>query len=114
MESGEEINDCFEFYAKASNQDPEATLIFEELVGALSIAVSLSGGILDLDMVVIGGVWANFKEALIERLEDNFQTILERNGLKKPFSVISSTLGEDSDLLGAVGLVTNQWFTPSI
>ncbi len=114
MESGEEINDCFEFYAKASNQDPVATLIFEELVGALSIAVSLSGGILDLDMVVIGGVWANFKEALIERLEDNFQTILERNGLKKPFSVISSTLGEDSDLLGAVGLVTNQWFTPSI
>ena len=71
------------FIPKICNQDPVACQILEELVETMSIAVSLSGGLLDLDMVVISGVWANFKELLINRLEQNFQTILELSGLKK-------------------------------
>ncbi len=113
-ETGKKVSDCFDLYARACAGDPVATLLLEESVDALSIAVSFSGGILDLDMVVISGVWASFKELLIERLQTDFRAILERCGLKKSFSVISSTLGEDSDLLGAVGLVTHKWFTPPI
>ena len=108
------IKDWFELYTKILNHDPVACQILEELAETMSIAVSLSGGLLDLDMVVISGVWANFKELLINRLEQNFQTILELSGLKKKFSVLCSTLGEDSDLLGAVGLFTQKWFTPPI
>ena len=113
-ETGEAIKDWFELYTKILNHDPVACKILEELAETMSIAVSLSGGLLDLDMVVISGVWANFKELLINRLEQNFQTILELSGLKKKFSVLCSTLGEDSDLLGAVGLFTQKWFTPPI
>ncbi|NLW56036.1 MAG: ROK family transcriptional regulator [Firmicutes bacterium] len=114
METGQEIKDCFELFNKARSGDPVANQILEELVDTLSMAVSLSGGLLDLDMVVIGGIWANFKELLIDRLERHFQTVLARTGLHKKFSVICSTLGEDSDLLGAVGIFTQKWLTPPI
>lgn len=113
-ETGEEIKDWFELYTRICKQDPVACQILEELIETMSIAVSLSGGLLDLDLVVISGVWANFKELLINRLEQNFQTILECSGLRKKVAVICSTLGEDSDLLGAVGIFTQKWFTPPI
>ncbi|HHW13250.1 MAG TPA: ROK family transcriptional regulator [Firmicutes bacterium] len=113
-ETGKELKDWLELYTKILNHDPVACQILEDLIETLSIAISLCGGLLDLDMVIISGVWANFKELLIDRLERKFQTTLELSGLKKKFSVHCSTLGEDSDLLGAVGLFTQKWFTPPI
>lgn len=114
LEAGQAIKDCFELYTRSRSGDPVANQILEELVDTLSVAVSLSGGLLDLEMVVIGGIWADFKELLIDRLERHFQKILERTGLNKKFSVICSSLGEDSDLLGAVGIFTQKWLTPPI
>ncbi|MBA2133258.1 ROK family transcriptional regulator [Capillibacterium thermochitinicola] len=113
-ETGKELKDWLELYTKVLNRDPVACQILEDLIEILSIAISLCGGLLDLDMVIISGIWANFKELLIERLERKFQTTLELSGLKKKISVHCSTLGEDSDLLGAVGLFTQKWFTPPI
>ena len=110
-EAGKELRDCADLYTEADHGDPVAAAILEEVVETLSIAVSLGGGLLDLDMVVIGGEWANGSELLIKRLEHHFKLVLERSGLKKNFAVTYSSLGEDSDLLGAVGLFTQKWFS---
>ncbi|HBR34638.1 MAG TPA: hypothetical protein DD734_08390 [Firmicutes bacterium] len=110
-EAGKELQDCADLYTEADHGDPVAAAILEEVVETLSIAVSLGGGLLDLDMVVIGGEWANGSELLIKRLEHHFKLVLERSGLKKNFAVTYSSLGEDSDLLGAVGLFTQKWFS---
>jgi len=81
---------------------------------ALAAAVSMAAGLLDLDMVVIGGLWGRQGEAFLSRIRRRYQEVLEGCGLSKEFSVAGSSFGEESDLLGAVGLVINRWLTPPI
>lgn len=103
-----------ELFLRVQNGDPAARLIVDEAAEALAAAVSMAAGLLDLDMVVIGGLWGRQGEGFLTRIRRRYQEVLEGCGLSKEFSVVGSSLGEESDLLGAVGLVINRWLTPPI
>lgn len=100
-------------FAKAGGGDAAAARIVDEAAEALSRAISLAAGLLDLDMVVIGGVWGR-ADGILQRIVRHYRAVLESCGLDKDLEVLGSDLGEKADLLGAVGLVINRWFTPPL
>ena len=91
-----------------------AQLMIAEAIEALSISISWAEVILDLEMVIIGGMWGKIDDFYLGQIKAKLQGVLERSGINKSVIIKGSELGEDSDLLGAVGLVTNEWFTPPI
>lgn len=101
-------------FKAASNGDMVAQLMIAEAIEALSVSISWAEVILDLEMVIIGGVWGHIDDFYLGQIKSRLQGVLERGGITKSVIVKGSELGEDSDLLGAVGLVTNEWFTPPI
>jgi N-acetylglucosamine repressor len=112
-ESGKSITDNEQLFLNAKKGDPVARVIIDEAIEALVTAVAF-GSFLDLDMVVIGGIWGRLGEDFLEQIRKKNQEILEKGGLNKTVFIKGSELGENVDLLGAVGLVINQWFTPPI
>ncbi len=106
-------NDSTIFKA-AANGDMVAQLMIAEAIEALSVSISWAEVILDLEMVIIGGVWGRIDDFYLGQIKSRLQGVLERGGITKSVIIKGSELGEDSDLLGAVGLVTNEWFTPPI
>lgn len=113
-ETGRTVEDFTELYARARSGDTTAGRILDEAAEALSIAVSFAGGLLDLDMVVIGGEWGALGDEFLDKIRSYNEHVLDRCGLQKNIKIKGSELGQDSDLLGAVGLVINKWFTPPI
>ncbi|MGQ9780494.1 MAG: ROK family transcriptional regulator [Bacillota bacterium] len=103
-----------ELFLSAAGGDATARLLVDEAVEAMATAVSMAAGLLDLDLVVIGGIWGRQGESFLARVERRYQEVLEGCGLQKDFAVVGSSLGDESDLLGAVGLVINRWLTPPI
>lgn len=103
-----------QLFSKAASGDPLARTIVEEAGYALATTISFAEVFLDLEMIVIGGVWGGLGDEFMNQIKDRLQIYLERGGLSKNVAIVGSALGEDSDLLGAVGLVINQWFTPPI
>lgn len=103
-----------QLFNKAASGEPLARTIVEEAVYALATTISFAEVFLDLEMIVIGGVWGGLGDDFMNQIQDRLQIYLERGGLSKNVAIVGSALGEDSDLLGAVGLVINQWFTPPI
>lgn len=112
--TGARLENDRQIFTEALQGQPAAKLMEEEAIEALSIAISWAEIILDLEMVVIGGVWGGLGEGFLSQIEVKLQSVLERSGMNKQVVIKGSELGEDSDLLGAVGLVTNEWFTPPI
>ena len=101
-------------FKEAANGDVVAQLMIAEAIEALSISISWAEVILDLEMVIIGGMWGKIDDFYLGQIKAKLQGVLERSGINKSVIIKGSELGEDSDLLGAVGLVTNEWFTPPI
>jgi N-acetylglucosamine repressor len=113
-ESGTKIAGSEEFFARAAAGDPIARQLVGEASGALTTVVSFAAALMDLELLIIGGVWGRLGPEFLGRIEREIHECLERAGLNKTVPVRGSELGEDSDLLGAVGLVINHWFTPPI
>ncbi len=114
QETGEKIENEDLFFEKASSGHPAALRLVSEAAETLAITISFAEVLLDMEMVVIGGVWGALKGNFWDKIEQRLQEVMERGGLNKKVLLRGSTLGEDSDLLGAVGLVINEWFTPPI
>ncbi len=114
QETGEKIENEDLFFEKASSGHPAALRLVSEAAETLAITISFAEVLLDMEMVVIGGVWGALKGNFWDKIEQKLQEVMERGGLNKKVLLRGSTLGEDSDLLGAVGLVINEWFTPPI
>lgn len=113
-ETGQHLSELGQLFDMARDGHPVARRLVDEGAGALATAASFAGGLLDLDMVVIGGAWGSLGPEFLQTVRERCQLTLERSGLNKTLDVRGSQLGEDSDLLGAVGLVINRWFTPPI
>ncbi|MGE5599803.1 MAG: ROK family transcriptional regulator [Bacteroidota bacterium] len=103
-----------EFFALAGEGDADAAAMVAEAAEALGVAASLAAGLLDLDMVVIGGIWGRLGHEFMRKIRRVYQAVLEGSGLSKDLAVIGSGLGEEADLLGAAGLVIARWLTPPI
>lgn len=103
-----------EFFALAEAGDADAAAMVAEAAEALGVAASMAAGLLDLDMVVIGGIWGRCGQEFMERIRQVYLAVLEGSGLSKDLAVIGSGLDEEADLLGAAGLVINRWLTPPI
>lgn len=100
------------FFQFARDGDPAANVIIEQAAQALAVVLSYANSLLDLDVVVVGGQWGAFSERFLDAVQVEIQKAIDRTGLSKSVEVTGSSLGEDSDLLGAVGLVVNHWFSP--
>lgn len=112
QECGECLTKGEELFSRAAAGDPTARLLMTEAVAAITANLSFAVLLLDLEMVVIGGAWGSLAEQFTGPINERLRDELEKAGLTKSVTVIGSELGEDSDLLGAVGLVIDAWFTP--
>ncbi|MCR4427341.1 MAG: ROK family transcriptional regulator [Firmicutes bacterium] len=113
-ETGIHLRHAADFFQRALLSDVVASAMVDEAAEALTTVVSFAANMLDLDLVVIGGLWGELGDVFCGRLEARSNRIIERSGLSKTLRVRGSALGEDSDILGAVSTVINRWFTPPI
>ncbi|BAS26267.1 ROK family transcriptional regulator [Limnochorda pilosa] len=100
------------FFERALGGDPTARRLVDEAAEALAVASSFAGALLDVNLVVVGGVWGTFSPSFLQRVEERFQAVGDRTGLNKKVAVRGSSLGDDSDLMGAIGLVSDRWLNP--
>ncbi|MEW6229100.1 MAG: ROK family transcriptional regulator [Bacillota bacterium] len=113
-ETGVHLEHTADFFERVLSGDQAAEAMVEEAVEALSIVASFAATMLDLDLVVAGGLWGQLGDGFCDRVEKRCNYIIERSGLAKTLKVRGSALGEDSDIRGAVGIVINRLFTPPI
>lgn len=114
QEAGEKIENSKVFFEKFFSGHSVAVRLVNEAAEALATTIAFAEVLLDMEMVVVGGEWGNLTGNFWNIIELKLNEVMERGGLNKKVLVRGSLLGEDSDLLGAVGLVTNEWFTPPI
>jgi predicted NBD/HSP70 family sugar kinase len=114
QETGYQLANSQLLFSKASEGDSVAKELIGEAIQPLAKTISFAEVLLDLEMIVIGGQWGNLGVEFLAQIIGQSQQIFERGGLNKNVIVKGSELGEDSDLLGAIGLVINEWFTPPI
>lgn len=100
------------FFDSARKNDEVAVRLIEEAKSTLTLALTAATAMLDLDQVVVDGIWGRFSPEFLNEVQTGVQQAMRRTGLDKHVMVQPSRLGEDSDLLGAVGLVTNRLFSP--
>lgn len=79
---------------------------------ALALACVHWGILLDIDVITIGGLWGQFTEEIIAYCQNYYATVLESTGISRKIRIVGTDFGDDTDLLGAAGLVINQWLTP--
>ncbi|NLM39801.1 MAG: ROK family transcriptional regulator [Firmicutes bacterium] len=103
-----------DFMALLQVNDPEASFLVKETAHAIGQAVCAWGILLDLDKLVIGGVWGQMNELVIEPIQAQYQAILKRSGLDRRMSIIGSSLSDDNDLFGAAGIVIHSWLSPKL
>jgi len=112
--TGLQLEDIDRLFRRALDGDNAAWDIVNEAADALAIAVSFANGLLDLDMVVIGGVWGSLGEEFLDMIRHKYRVIPEKSGLNREVFITHFSLGADCDLLGAVGLVINRWLASPI
>ncbi len=113
-ETGVHLEDARDFFERVASDDPAARGMMDEAARALAAVASFAATALDLDLVVVGGLWGELGGRFCDPVEERCNYVIERSGLPKTLKVRGSALGEDSDILGAMGIVTNRWFTPPI
>lgn len=112
--TGKHLESIFHLKEKVREGDSVANKIVDEAAEALSIAVLFATGLLDLDLVVIGGAWGALGDDFLNLIREKTMDRWERSGIGRIVPVTGSQLGESSDLLGAVGLVIHRWLASPI
>ena len=112
--TGTHLDGVHDFFAHAAAGDPTTLSMVREAVEAIGTALAMAATLLDLDLVVVGGLWGELGDLVIRPVQARAVEILRRSGLDRALAVRSSALGDDSDVLGAAGTVINRWFTPPI
>ncbi len=112
--TGKHLESIFHLKEKVQEGDSVANKIVDEAAEALSIAVLFAAGLLDLDLVVIGGAWGALGDDFLNLIREKTMDRWERSGIGRIVPVTGSQLGESSDLLGAVGLVIHRWLASPI
>lgn len=114
QETGQHLENIFHLQEKAREGDSVARTIINEAAEALSLAVLFASGLLDLDLVVIGGGWGALGDDFLNLIREKTAERWERSGIGRTVPVAGSQLGESCDLLGAVGLVIHRWLVSPI
>lgn len=112
VETGREADEAT-FFDSAKKGEAAAVTLLREAEHALTVAFAATTALLDLDAIIVEGAWCRYDDQFLHRIETDVKATIERTGLDKPMAVRPSGLGEDSDLLGAVGLVSDRLFNPS-
>ncbi|MGE5550589.1 MAG: ROK family protein [Bacteroidota bacterium] len=113
-ETGVHLEHGKDFFTRLDAGDPVVEAMIKEAMQAIVLVVSHAATMLDLDLVVVGGLWGELGDRFYNPIEDRCNQIIDRSGLARTIKVRGSALGEDSDILGAVGIVIHRWFTPTI
>lgn len=92
--------------------DGSALDIINETAPALALACSHWGILLDMDVITIGGFWGKFNEEIISHCQNYYASVLESTGISRNITIVGTDFGDETDLLGAAGLVINHWLTP--
>lgn len=100
------------FFDSGTKGDPIASRLIDEAQAALTLTLSAAAALLDLDKIVVDGAWGSFDHGFLQAIEERVKATIQSTGLEKTIAVRPSRLGDDGDLLGAVGLVSNRLFSP--
>src|SRR5690554_484691 len=103
-----------QFVELAANQDPAAEQLVAETVQAISQAVCSWAVLLDLDKIVVGGIWGQMKSEVLAHIQADYERVLASSGLKRQVTIVSSSLSDDNDLFGAAGIVIHSWLSPKL
>ncbi|NLJ79989.1 MAG: ROK family protein [Firmicutes bacterium] len=94
------------------NGHHSASEIVGETAQALAFACAHWGVLLDLDVITIGGFWGGLKKEIIDYCQKYYNEVLEKTGIPRQIKITNASFGDDTDLLGAAGLVIDRWFVP--
>lgn len=103
-----------EFVELVQSGDKGACSLVQETAHALSQAVCSWGVLLDLDKIVIGGIWGQMDKEVIEPIYRRYTQVLANSGLERDVTISGSSLSDDNDLFGAAGLVIHSWLSPEL
>jgi len=103
-----------EFLYMAQSGDGRACALVAETAQAIAQAVSSWGVLLDLDRVVIGGMWGQMEEQVIRPVYEHYRRVLTTSGLERDICISGSSLSDDNDLFGAAGIVIHSWLSPEL
>jgi len=104
--AGLEVSSGADVFALAAGGDPAATALIDRLGDRLGAAIAVAVGIVNPDVVVIGGGLAQAGEPLFARVRaavDRYALPSHRRGLR----VVPAALGEQAGVIGA-GLLAAQ------
>lgn len=94
-------------------QDAAALDLVRESAGALALACTHWGILLDLDVITIGGFWGKLQSEVIDYCQRYYAATARQSGIPCSTTITGSSFNnEDADLLGAAGLVIDRWFAP--
>ncbi|HHT72809.1 MAG TPA: ROK family transcriptional regulator [Firmicutes bacterium] len=103
-----------EFMELVKSEDAAACELAAETAQAISQAVSSWGILLDLDKIVIGGIWGQMDAQVIQPIHDHYKRVLTTSGLERDVVISGSSLSDDNDLFGAAGIVLHSWLSPEL
>lgn len=86
--------------------------LVNETASALALACAHWGILTDMDIITIGGLWSQFNEEVMIYCQDYYNSVLESTGISRSIRIVGTKFGDDTDLLGAAGLVVSHWLTP--
>lgn len=101
-----------EFIELVRRKDHYALELVQQTAPALALACAHWGILLDMDVITIGGLWGEFTEEIITYCQNFYARVLENTGISREIRIVGTEFGDDTDLLGAAGLVINHWLTP--
>jgi Transcriptional regulator/sugar kinase len=114
QETGEHLENELQILSKAVGGQPVAKMLVDEALEGLATIISLVETMLDVEAVVIGDFWRFLNTEYLKEISDKLQVLLKKGNSEKTIIIKGSELGEDSGILGTIGLVINECFTPSI
>lgn len=101
-----------QFLQLVESEDPFTLHTVQEAATALAMACAHFGILLDLDRITIGGLWGILETEVVNYCQAYYDNIVQQSGFPCHTVISGSALSDDADLLGAAGLVINNWFDP--
>ncbi len=101
------------FFARwREGRDPVAASLVQEAAAALGTVASAAAMLLDLDQVIIGGIWGELGPDFLGNVAAEAWAAASRTGLPREIRIRGPHLGDDAELLGVIGCVVDRWLGP--
>jgi len=113
-ETGRSLNNSQDLFTLAFGGDSVAKSYINEAIEALAKAITFVVLLLDLELIIIGGIWGEIGKQFTTLVTARVTEIMKDSRMDRRILVKQSSLGMDADLLVATGLVIDEWFAPPI